>query len=138
MVQYLSLLAASRTRCSPLNALPQLCVGDAVACSVFSLVGRLPSAPSTDGVPPLFGHFAGSTRPSDSLPTFILDLWLITFSNRPVHSFVAGVDRASQFSRVKFPCMRGSSTSQSPEDARDFASTGIAFRPLKRRRHSDF
>jgi hypothetical protein len=62
----LSLLAASRTRCSPPNALPQLCVWDAVVCSVFSLVDRLPSAPSADGFPPLFGRFAGTTRPSDS------------------------------------------------------------------------
>ena len=32
------------------------------------------------------GHFAGSTRPSDSLPAFMPRLWLITFPGRPVHS----------------------------------------------------
>ena len=38
--------AASRTRCSPANALTQLCIWDAAVCPVFSLVGRLPSMPS--------------------------------------------------------------------------------------------
>ena len=124
----LSLLAASRTRCSPLNALPQLCVWDAVVCSVFSLVDRLPSAPSADGFPPLFGRFAGTTRPSDSPPTFMLDLLFIAFSNRPAHFFVSGAGGGSRFSRVEFPYVQGSSTSQSPARARDFALVGVAFR----------
>ena len=103
----LSFFAASRTLCSPLNALPQLCVWVAVACPEFSLADRLPSAPSADGFPSLFGRFVGSTRSSDSLPTCMLDLWLITFSNRPDHYFVSDIGRASRFSRVKFPCMQG-------------------------------
>src|SRR5215471_14344303 len=70
----LSLLAASRTPCKPRKALPQLCVWDAVVCSVFSLADRLPSKPSADEVPSLFGPFAGTSRPSDSPPTFMLDL----------------------------------------------------------------
>jgi IS66 Orf2 like protein len=50
----------------------------------FSLVDRLPSAPSADdGLPSLFGYFAGTTRSSDSSPAFMLDLWFIAFSNRP-------------------------------------------------------
>jgi hypothetical protein len=105
---------------------------------VFSLVGRLPSAPSADGFPSLFGHFAGTTRPCDSLPTFMLDLWFVTFSNRPAHNFVSGVGRASRFSCVEFPYMRGSLTSQSPMNARLLASTDVAFRHHGRRRHSDF
>jgi len=39
--------------------------------------------------------------------TFILDLWLITFSNRPAHNFVSGVGRASRISRVEFPIHAG-------------------------------
>ena len=53
----LSLRATSRTPSKPLVALVRLCVRSAVVCSVFSLVGRLPSAPSVDGSPPVFGHF---------------------------------------------------------------------------------
>ena len=79
-----SFFAASLTLCRPLNALPQLCVWDAVVCPEFSLVDRLPSAPSADDeLPSLFGHFAGTTRSSDSSPAFVLDLWFIAFSNRP-------------------------------------------------------
>jgi len=104
---------------------------------VSSLVGRLPSMPSADELlPSLFGHFAGNTRPSDPLPTFMLGLWLITFPNRPARIFASGVGRASRSSRVEFPCMRGSSTSRSPMGARNFAPTSTAFRPLERRRHS--
>jgi hypothetical protein len=114
----LSFFAASRTLRSSLNALPQLCVWVAVVCPEFSLVDRLPSAPSADGFPSLFGHFVGTTRSSDSPSTFMLDLWFITFSNRPAHLLVAGAGGASRFSRVKFPSMQGSKTSQSPVDAR--------------------
>src|SRR5712692_8223788 len=56
---------------------PQLCVWDAVVCSMFSLAGRLPSEPSADGPPPLFALFAGTARPSDSPPTFMLDFWFM-------------------------------------------------------------
>jgi hypothetical protein len=44
----------------------------------------------------------------------------------PLH--FSGADRVSRFSRAEFPCMPGSKTSQSPVDACDFASIGIAFR----------
>ena len=54
-------------------------------CPEFSLADRLPSEPSADGFPSLFGHFVGTTRSSDSPSTFMLDLWFITFSNRPAH-----------------------------------------------------
>ena len=101
-------LAASRTRLSPANAFPQLCIWDAASCPVFSLVGRLPSIPfAGERLPPLFGHFAGSTRPSDSLRPFMPRLWLVTFPGRPVHSFVSGTDRVSRFSRVEVPHVRG-------------------------------
>jgi len=133
----LSFFAASRTLCRPLNALPQLCVWVAVVCPEFSLADRLPSAPSADGFPSLFGHFVGTTRSSDSLPTCMLDFWLITFSSRPVHYFVSGIGRASRFSHVEFPNMQGSQTSQSPMDARIPASTDVVFRLNPRRRHSD-
>src|SRR5688572_17960010 len=74
---------------------------------MFSLVGCLPSAPSADGGPPLFGHFVGTTQPSDSPPTYVLDFWLMAFSNRPAASLATGTDGVSRFSRVEFPCMLG-------------------------------
>ena len=84
------------------------CVWVAVVCSGFSFADRLPSAPSADGFPSLFGHFAGTSRSSDSPPTFLLDLWLIAFSNWPAYYFVSGIDGVSRFSRAEFPCMQGS------------------------------
>ena len=135
----LSLFAASRTRCSPANAFPQLCIWDAAVCLVFSLVGRLPSLPSAGvDLPPLFGHFAGTTQPSDSLPAFMSRLWLITFLDRPARSFVSGADRASRFSRVEVPCMSGVLDLAGPAGARDSAPTSVAFPPNKQRRHPDF
>lgn len=115
----LSLLAASRTLCNPLDASIRLCVRHAVVCSVFSLVGRLPSALSADGFSSLFDYFAGNTRPSDSPPAFMLDFGLMAFSSRPVHCIVSGVGGVSRFSRVEFPCMHrvydlAESSSRSP------------------------
>src|SRR2546422_5527302 len=74
---------------------------------MFSLVSRLPSMSSASGFPPLFGHFVGTSRLSDSPTTCMLDFWLMAFSSRPTHNFVAGVDGVSRFSRVEFPCMPG-------------------------------
>jgi hypothetical protein len=135
----LSLFAASRTRCSPSNAFPQLCIWDAAACPVFSLVGRLPSRPSaSEELPSLFGPFAGIRRPSDSLLAFMPRLWLITFLDRSVHSFVSDTGRASRFLRVEVPCMSGVFDLAGPAGARDIAPTSIAFPPNRQRRHPDF
>jgi hypothetical protein len=46
--------------------------------------------------------FDGTTRPSDSPPTFMLHLWFITFPNRAAPFFVAGAGGASRFSSVEF------------------------------------
>jgi hypothetical protein len=61
----------------------RLCVWVAVVCSVFSLAGRLPSAPSASGFPLLFRHFVSTARPSDFPSTYMLDFWIMSFSNRP-------------------------------------------------------
>lgn len=98
---------ASRTPSKSLNSLFRLCVRGAVACPMFSLAGRLPSLPSAGGFPPSFGHFVGTTQPSDSPPTCMLDFWHKAFSNRPVTLSTTGVDGVSRFSRVEFPCMPG-------------------------------
>src|ERR1700747_2705826 len=50
---------------------------------------------------------AHTTRPADSLPTFMSRLWLITFLDRPAHRFVSGIARVSRFSRVEVPCISG-------------------------------
>ena len=44
--------ATSRTPSRPRDSLVRLCVRDGVGCSMFSLVGRLPSRLSADGCPP--------------------------------------------------------------------------------------
>src|ERR1700733_10172967 len=62
---------------------------------MFSLVGCLPFAPSAGGCPPLFGRFDSTTQPSDSPSAYMLDSWLIAFSNRPVASAAAGGNGAS-------------------------------------------
>src|SRR5215469_2555660 len=106
---------------------------------MFSLVGRLPSMPSAGvQLPPLFGHFAGTTQPSDSLPTFMSRSWLITLLDRPVHSFVTGANRVSRFSRVEVPCISGVFDLAGPVGARDIAPTSVAFPPNRQRRHPDF
>src|SRR5277367_1574980 len=74
---------------------------------MFSLVGCLPSMSSASGSPLLFGHFVGSTQPSDSPPTCMLDFWLKAFSNRPTAIWAMGVDGISRFPRAEFPCMPG-------------------------------
>ena len=89
-------------------------------------------------LPPLFGHFAGTTQPSDSLPTFMPRLWLITFLDRPAHNFVSGTDRVSRFSRVEVPCMSGVFDLAGPVGARDIVPTGVAFPMNKQGRHPDF
>src|SRR5882757_1460654 len=105
---------------------------------MFSLVGRLPSMPSASGFPLLFGHFVGTSRPSDFPSTCMLDFWITSFSNRPVHNCVSGVDGTSRFSHVKFPCMLGVFDRAEPGGCSHFAFAGVAFRTLEQRRHSDF
>ena len=129
----------SRTRFKPASAFPQLCIWDAAVCPVFSLVGRLPSMPSAgEGLPPLFGHFAGTTQPSDSLPAFMSRLWLITFLDRSAPNFGSDTGRASRFSRVEVPCMSGVLDLAGPAGARGTAPTSVAFPPNRQRRHPDF
>src|SRR5882757_6849871 len=105
---------------------------------MFSLVGRLPSMPSASGLPLLFAHFVGTSRPSDFPSTCMLDFWITSFSNRPVHNCVSGVDGTSRFSRVKFPRMPGVFDRAEPDGCSHFAFAGVAFRILEQRRHSDF
>src|SRR6267378_2454928 len=88
---------------------------------MFSLVGRLPSMPSASGFPLLFGHFVGTSRPSDFPSTCML-----------------GVDGTSRFSHVKFPCMLGVFDRAEPDGCSHFAFAGVAFRTSEQRRHSDF
>ena len=99
-----------------------------VVCSMFSLADRLPSKPSADDLPSLFRLFAGTSRPSDSLPPFMLDFWFMRLLQPARLLHFSGADRVSRFSRAEFPCMPGSQTSQSPGDACAFAPTDIAFR----------
>jgi hypothetical protein len=68
----------------------------------------------------------------------MLDFWITSFSNRPAHSFVSGIDGTSRISRVKFSCMQGVYDRAEPDQCCDFAFIGVAFRMLEQRRRSDF
>jgi hypothetical protein len=46
----------------------------------------------------------------------MLDFWIMSFSNRPAHNCVSGVDGTSRFSREKFPCMPGVFDRAEPDD----------------------
>src|SRR6478609_5122679 len=89
---------------------------------MFSLVGCLPSMPSVGGSPPVFGHFDGSTQPSDSPPTCMLDFWLMAFSDRPAANCTMDVDGVSGSRARSFHAFQGSQTARSPADARDIAT----------------
>src|ERR1700685_1998930 len=80
---FLSFLAASRTRSSPLVLLSRLGVRPRLGCCVFSSVCSLFSTASAGDTPPLFGCFADTTLQYDSPPSCIRDLPLIAFSLRP-------------------------------------------------------
>jgi len=86
---------------------------------MFSLIDRLPSMPSASGCPPLFGHFDGNTRPSDSPPTLMSDFRPKAFSNRPV--VATGVDGVSGSRAWSFPACLGSQTARSPRGTRVIA-----------------
>ena len=74
----------------------------------FSLVGRLPSQSSADaGRPPLFGSFAGTMHPSDSLAACMSAVRLWAFADRSVAWCLADTGRGSRFSRAECPEMRG-------------------------------
>src|SRR6516164_4990486 len=81
---FLSFLAASRTRSSPLGLLSRLGVRHRLGRCVFSLVFGLPSTTSAGDDPsPLFGCFVGTMPQYDSPSPFMKDLPLIAFSLRP-------------------------------------------------------
>ena len=108
---FLSFLAASRTRSSPLGPLSRLGVRYGLGCCVFSLVSGLPSTTSAGDRPLLFGCFVGTTPLYDSPPPFMKDLSLIAFSFRP--SLSARAAAGSPGSRAwSFSACLGSSTPQ--------------------------
>src|SRR6516164_9336468 len=82
-LSFLSFLAASRTRSSPLGLLSRLGVRPRLGCCVFSLVCGLFSTTSAGVSPLLFGCFVDTTPQYDSPPPCIRDLPLIAFSLRP-------------------------------------------------------
>src|SRR5215469_17078690 len=80
---FLSFLAASRTRSSPLSPLSRLGVRPRLGCRVFSLVCDLPSTASASDSSLLFSCFVGNMSQYDSPSPFTRDLPLIAFSLRP-------------------------------------------------------
>jgi hypothetical protein len=108
----------------------RLWVRDRVACSMFSVVDRLPSMPSARACSPLFRHFASTKRSPES------SCWTSGSPSRagPPH-LPRRASMGSPGSRSFRACL-GCLTAQSPADAREGASAGIAFRHIERRRHS--
>ncbi len=104
---FLSFFAASRTRSSSLDTLPRRSVRHVVRWFALPLVGPLPSIPSADGEPPLFGDFLGTSRPSDFLASSIIGLRLSAFPMRPAVPSSAGDPRISQFLCRELPCVHG-------------------------------
>ena len=82
-VSFLSFLATSRTRSSPLGLLSRLCVRSRLGCRVFSSVCGLFSTASAGGPPLLFDCFVDTMPQYDSPPSCMRDLPLIAFSLRP-------------------------------------------------------
>jgi hypothetical protein len=103
---FLSLRAASRTPPSPWDTRSRLCVRYVRVSSVFPLVGQLPSIPSAEDCSPLFGHFAGTTCPSDSPLTYMPVLQLVAFSGRS-GVLLPDASGVSRFSRMEFSGMPG-------------------------------
>ena len=102
----LSFLATFCTRCSPGDTLFRPCVRGVAICSVFPLVGRLPSTTSAVRYPPpLFGGFRGTTQPSDFPGTCMPGLWLPAFPDRPSPPSGEGIPGISRFPRKESPHM---------------------------------
>ena len=102
----LSFFATSRTPRRPIDEVLRLCVRAPAVCSVFPLVGPLPSTASADGSgPSLFGGFSGTMGPSDFPPACMSDVRLLAFSDRPTAPSAMGADGISRFPRKEFPRM---------------------------------
>ena len=82
-LNFLSCLAASRTRASPLGPLSRLGVRHGVGSCVFSLASDLPSTASAGDLSLLFGRFVGTMPLYDSPLPCMRDSSLIAFSLRP-------------------------------------------------------
>src|SRR5712691_4982474 len=81
----------------------------------------------------LFGHFVRTMQPLDSPATFIPDLYLIGFSERPADC--AGATGVSRFSPVEFLCMHGVYDSAGSRRTRMFSHTAsLSFRLAGHRR----
>src|ERR1700740_339634 len=98
---FLSFLAASRTRSSPLRPLPRHGVRCELGSGVFSLVSGLPSTTSAGGCPPLFAllrRYYAAVR----LPTAVHGGLMAHRLLLPARSLPAGGDGVSRFSRREF------------------------------------
>src|SRR5712691_7452342 len=71
----------------------------------------------------LFGHFVRTMQPLDSPATFVPDLYLIGFSERPADC--AGATGVSRFSRVESLCMHGVYDSAGSRRTRMFSRTRL-------------
>jgi len=126
---FLSFLAVSRTRSSPLRPLSRLGVRHGLGSGVFSLVSGLPSTASAGGCPLLFGPFVGITPLYDSPPSSMEDLWLIAFSSRPASCLraTAGPPGSRAWS---FPACLGSSTPRGRATLAILRTRVVAFRAV--------
>ena len=127
----LSRFAACRTRSSPCDTRVPALGPERVVLAVFPLVSPLPSTASA--APALFGGFVGNTGLSDFPSSCISGLRpQPSLSGPPPRPWMTGKDGISRFSRMKVPCIQGSSTPRGPLAARASAAGGVAFHSTQR------
>src|SRR5258707_9194701 len=103
---FLSLLAACRTRSNPLDASSRLGVRDAFCWGRFPLARPLPSIPSAAGCPALFGDFAGTVGLSDFPGPFVIGV-RPDFPTRPRATATLGGLGISRFPSEVFTYVHG-------------------------------
>src|ERR1700758_1299661 len=95
-------LAAFRTPRNPWDPRFPLCVGLVLDCTMFSLVGALPSPTSAEDCSPLFGWFIGTTALSDFSGACMLALRFWAFANRSRPCSDRDAPEISRFSCMLF------------------------------------
>ena len=89
-------------------------------CSMFSLVGGLPSRSSASAVvPPLFGPFVGTTPPSDSPEPCMSAVWLTPSPPGPLPNAQRAVLGSPGSRAWSIHACAGSRTAQRPWTTRD-------------------
>ena len=126
---FLSLLAASRTRSSPFGLLSRLCVRSRLARFVRVFLGQRPSLHNLRWRSPAFVRLFRRYYSAVRLPAAVHVGLIAHRLLPPVHGVsTPDSDRASRFSRMEFLCVRRVFDSAGPQGTRAIAPCVIAFR----------